>query len=200
MLVLGITGGTGAGKTTLLDAVSRRGGGCADCDRLYYELLASPGPLREELRAAFGDVFLADGTLDRARLGGIVFEEPARMAALNAIVFRHVGEAVRERLAAAEAAGRTLYAIDAINLFESGLSGLCAATVGVLAPERVRAARIMARDGISEARALARIRAQKPDGFYRERCGCILENDGSEAEFTEKSEKFLTFIIKEFTP
>jgi dephospho-CoA kinase len=200
MLVLGITGGTGAGKSTLLEAIRRRGGVCVDCDLLYYELLAESDTLRRELKGAFGDVFLPDGKLDRAKLGKIVFDDSSRMQALDAIVFRHVSEAMRERLEEANEAGTTLFAIEAINLFESGLSSFCTATVGVLASAQTREARIMARDHITRERAAARIKAQKPDSYYRERCGCILENDGCEEAFAEKTEKFLTFFIKEFTP
>ena len=198
MLVLGITGGTGSGKTTLLRCVQARGGGTADCDRLYDALLGRSEPLRRELRAAFAEDFRPDGSLDRGALGARVFGDPAALAALNGIVFRHVGRAVDEQLARAKEDGCRLFAVDAINLFQSGLAERCGATVGVLAPESVRAARIMARDGISLDYALRRIRAQEPEAYYRARCRYLLENRGEdEAAFTAEAKNLLEMIIKE---
>ena len=66
--------------------------------------------------------------------------------------------------------------IDAIALFESGESALCDRTVGVIAPESVRLARITARDGISEADALLRIRAQQDESFYIAHCDDVIRN------------------------
>ena len=75
-------------------------------------------------------------------------------------------------------------AIDAVNLVESGIDRLCGCTVAITADPMVRRRRVMARDGLDEARAQARIAAQKPDSFYRARCSCFLENRAeSRAEF-----------------
>ena len=178
MLVIGITGPTGCGKTTLLREIEHRGGYIVDCDALYYALLASEegAALRQELQAAFPAAFDADGTLRRKALGRLVFGDPARMAQLNEIVFFHVGNAVRARLMHEQSAGRQLFAVDAINLIQSGLASLCDVTVGVTAPQEVRLARIMARDGIERQYALLRIRAQEPESYFRTLCTYILEN------------------------
>ena len=197
MRIIGITGPTGCGKTTLLRVIAAHGGTVIDCDALYWQMLSEGGALAQALAAAFPGAFLPDGTFDRAAMRARVFSDPAQMARLNEIVFDHVGRAVRRRLDAARAAGCRLFAVDAINLFESGLSGLCTHTVGVLAPEALRAARIMARDGLSLHDAQARIRAQKPDSFYLARCGAILNNNASEQAFSEAAEAWLGAIIKE---
>ena len=67
MIVIGLTGPTGAGKTTALAALAGLGFEIVDCDKLYYQLLARDGGLRNALEAAFGPVFLPDGNLDRRR-------------------------------------------------------------------------------------------------------------------------------------
>ena len=198
LLVIGITGGSGAGKTTMLRCVRARGGVCIDCDALYHDLTKTDKSLRAELASAFGDVFLPDGSLDRARLGQLVFSDAAQRARLDEITARHVGNAVRSRLAQAEADGVPLAAIDAINLIQSGLGELCRVTVGVLAPEETRLARILARDGVTRERALARLHAQAPDEFYRRHCDHLLINNAeAPAQFALQADALLDQIIKD---
>ena len=198
MLVIGITGPTGCGKTTLLQQIERRGGHIVDCDALYYALLASKegAALRQELQTAFPGAFGADGSLRRKALGQLVFGDKARMAQLNEIVFFHVGNAVRARLVRERAAGRRLFAIDAINLFESRLAALCDTTVGVLAGRETRIARIMARDGLTREYAALRVDAQQPDSFYESHCGTILQNAGTREQFARTADQYLTNILK----
>ena len=93
-------------------------------------------------------------------------------------------------LQALEAAPRHA-AIDAIALFESGLDRLCDATVAITAPLETRVARLMARDGIPEDYARSRIAAQHEEGWFRQRCNFILENDGTIQDFQEKCVAFL---------
>ena len=84
-----------------------------------------------------------------------------------------------------------LAAIDAIALFEGGLAELCDVTVAVTAPSEIRVLRLMKRDNISEEYARSRIAAQHPDIWFRERCDCILENNGTETQFLQKCLAFL---------
>lgn len=200
MKTIGITGPTGCGKTTLLREISARGGVVIDCDSLYYELLKTDAALRAALTAAFGSVFLPDGSLDRRTLAARVFSDAAALAKLNEIVFFHVGRAVRARQEGAQKSHAPLFAIDAINLFESGLDEICDVTLGVLAREEVRLARIMARDDLTRAQAQARIDAQKKDDFYREHCAYLLENNTSPEAFRQKASTLLDKICKEETP
>ena len=200
MKTIGITGPTGCGKTTFLQEIAARGGVIVDCDALYYELLKTDPALKAALQKAFGDVFLPDGTLNRKSLAARVFSNRQALDTLNGIVFFHVGNAVQALRAQAQADGKPLFAIDAINLFESGMAGSCDVTVGILAPKPVRLARIMARDHLSEPAAQARIDAQKPDAFYRTSCQVVLTNDTSLEAFRDASRRLLNDITKEETP
>ena len=194
VLVLGITGGTGAGKTTLLRALERRGALVLDCDAVYHEMLRSDEALRADLTAAFGEVFVPDGGLDRQKLGKIVFGDDAALARLDGIIFRHLPRALARRM---EASGARLIALDAIKLIESGLGTLCDVTVAVTAPEEVRVRRIMARDGISEDYARARVRAQRSEEDFRADCGAVFENNyPTPAQAALAAEEFVDTIIK----
>ena len=153
MTVIGITGPTGSGKTTALAALERRGFEVVDCDALYYRLLQTSAALRRDLEAAFGPVFLPDGSLDRRTLAARVFGDPEELERLNKVVYPAVYAAVEQKIRNCTRKG---VAIDAINLVESGIGRLCQVTVAVTADPAVRLARIMARDGLDRRRAQAR--------------------------------------------
>ena len=194
-LIFGLTGGTGAGKTSALRALERLGGYILDCDALYHEMLRTDAPMKQAITDAFGDVFLPDGTLDRQKLGNVVFRNPEAMAQLNAIVYAHlVPEAARR------AEGHDLVGFDAINVIESGMSLMCCRTVGVIAPAELRVRRIMVRDGIDENYARMRIAAQKADTYYYEHCTDVLENaEATPQAFEEKALAFFARLIEEET-
>lgn len=196
MVILGITGPTGAGKTTLLREVERLGGAVVDCDAVYHEMLKSDIPLQDMLEREFGPLRDGTGAIDRKKLGGIVFGDPEKLEALNAIAWRGITDRVRGILEAWEQQGRALAAIDAIALAESPLKKLCQLTVAVLAPPEVRVGRIMAREGISETYAWARVKAQRPDEYFIQNCDYTLVNDLSAAEeFSQKAREFLKEVL-----
>lgn len=185
-MILGITGGSGSGKTTLLNLIQEQGGLVLDCDAIYHALLRSD----KALLAAIEDRFpgtVEGGVLQRKKLGSLVFSDEAALQDLNRITHGAVKAEVLRRLAAVP----ELAAIDAIALFESGLSTLCDVTVAVTSPVELRVRRLMARDGISEAYARSRIAAQHEDAWFRARCDAVLENSASQQDFRRKCLAFL---------
>ena len=174
MFIIGITGGSGSGKTSALRALESLGALALDCDAIYHELLANDTELKSELGDRFDGV-LHDETIDRKRLGEIVFNDPSALLDLNAITHKYVSKEIAERLAEWESRGGKVAAIDAIALIESGRAERCDVTVGVTAPRELRISRIMARDGITRDEAEMRINAQKPDSFFKDNCNYLLE-------------------------
>ena len=194
-LVIGFTGPTGAGKTSALRALERLGGLVLDCDAVYHDLLRTDSTLRDAITGAFGQVFAPDGTLDRQRLGTVVFSDPSALDTLNRIIYARLP---RELLRRTDESSAPVVGIDAINLVESGLCRLCRRTVAVLAPSEQRVRRIMARDGIPEEYARLRVQAQKDDEFYRTHCTDTLFNDCADAAaFEDAAYAALHRILKE---
>ena len=182
----GLTGGTGAGKTSALDAIRGLGGLVVNCDEVYHQILSENEEFQDAINEKFPGVFNAQRQLNRQKLGKEVFAKKDRLDQLNAIVFRYL---VPELEAKMQAAGDGLYAIDAINLLESGLDRLCDRTIAITAPTELRVRRIMARDGITEQYARLRISAQKADEYYRGKCDCELNNASDSPEEFQKDAK-----------
>ncbi len=185
-MILGITGGTGCGKTTLLTLIREHGGLVLDCDALYHTLLRTQKDLLCAIEARFPGT-VAQGVLQRKKLGNIVFSDRQALLDLNKITHSAIKAEVLRQLEAKPA----LAAIDAIALFEGGLAELCDITVAVTAPEEARIDRLMARDSIPEDYARSRIRAQHDESWFRSRCDYVLENNGTQIQFHEKCLAFL---------
>jgi len=185
-MILGITGGTGCGKTTLLKQIEALGGLVLDCDTIYHGLLQTDKKLLQHIDARFPGT-VENGTLNRKKLGKIVFADKNALINLNHITHSAVKKEVLWQLKTQP----KLAAIDAIGLFEGNLAQLCDVTVAVTAPEEARIRRLMARDGISEEYARSRISAQHSGDWFREKCNFCLNNDGTEADFQKKCLAFL---------
>ena len=131
-----------------------------------------------------------DGSLNRKKLGAIVFSDENALSDLNKITHSAIRAEVIRRLADTP----RLAAIDAIALFESGLAELCDVTVAVTAPVEDRVKRLMIRDNIPEDYARARIAAQHDENWFREKCGYVLSNDADYQSFQSKCLAFLDTI------
>lgn len=186
-MILGITGGTGCGKTTLLNVIEGQGGLILDCDAIYHQLLQRDRGLMDAIEARFPGT-VENGALQRKKLGALVFSDENALLDLNKITHSAVKAEVLRQLESRP----KLAAIDAIALFEGGLAELCDVTVAVTAPAEVRVQRLMKRDGISEDYARSRIAAQHEESWFRERCGYVLENNGTEIQFYGKCLAFLS--------
>ena len=194
MKIIGITGGTGCGKTTALNELERRGALLIDCDAVYHRMLETDRPMLDEIEKYFPGAVI-DGKLERKALGAVVFTDEEALRDLNIITHRHINLEIRRILREHAMNGGTLAAIDAIELFSSGLAKRCTATIGVIADRKVRIDRIMRRDGISREYAMMRVNAQRPNEYFIQKCSHVLENNGSQEEFIEKCRKTFEEVL-----
>ncbi|MEV4219489.1 MULTISPECIES: dephospho-CoA kinase [Nonomuraea] len=159
MLKIGLTGGIGSGKSEVARRLAARGAVVIDADRIAREVVEPGTPGLARVVAEFGDgVLRADGSLDREKLGGIVFADPDRLAALNAIVHPLVGERVARLQGEADDDAIVVY--DVPLLAENKLAPMYDVVIVVDAADDVRVARLAEHRGMAEHDARARIAAQ----------------------------------------
>ena len=194
MKIIGLTGGSGTGKGTVAAQMRAHGAGWVDADAVYRRLCAENREMLAALDAAFGGVLDGSGALDRPRLAAIVFSDPAKLTALNDLTRPFIRAASLDALHALSDCPIVLY--DAPTLFEAGADDLCEQVIGVLADRATRIRRVMARDGIPEDAARARILAQPDDDFYRRRCDYILENNGDLAALQREVDALYQILSK----
>lgn len=170
--VFAITGGTGAGKSTVSRLFKKAGVYVADADAAARRVVRKCMP---ELCREFGcDILNDDGTLNRKKLGGIVFSDAKKLEILNNITHKHIKAHIENEIAAC---GAELAAIDGAVIIGSPVMELCEFIVVVTANEDVRLSRIMRRDGLSREEALKRIRSQMSDEEYLRHADYIIENN-----------------------
>lgn len=156
--VLGLTGGICCGKSEAARLLESLGTAHVDADAISREVTAPGGVALPDIRKSFGDgVFNADGTLNRAALAEIVFSDAGEKRKLEAIVHPLVWERAMQEIASAKT---PVVVLDVPLLFESGMDALCDETWTMSLPGDVQLARIMERDGLTEAQARSRIASQ----------------------------------------
>ncbi len=165
MLRVGLTGGLASGKSTVAGYFRELGAFHVDADRLAHELIAPGGSAERDVISRFGGGILGpDGSIDRKALAAVVFSDPQALAHLNALVHPKVRKEIAQRIADQEAGASPaeVALVDAALLVESGIHRDLDALVVVACPEPVQIARAVARGGLTEAEARARVAAQAP--------------------------------------
>jgi dephospho-CoA kinase len=179
--VFGLTGGIGAGKSTVAGLFAARGLPVVDADALAREVVAPGGPAHAEVRAAWPEVIAGDGAVDRKRLRGIVFADPAARARLEAITHPRIAAAAEARLAVLAADGHRLALYEATLLVETGRWRDFDGLIVVTASPETQISRAMARDRLTRAEVEARMRAQLPTEEKVRVATHVIDNDGARA-------------------
>lgn len=186
MKVIGLTGGIGSGKTTVIEYIASKGFPVYIADNAGKQVMEVPEVIEKVNRLFNESVLLPGGTLDRKKIGAIVFNNPDLLKQLNAIVHPAVGLDF-EKFKAANPEATLLFKESAV-LFESGAYRTCDATILVTAPEKIRIQRVMSRDQVSEEQVRERIKNQMPDEEKRALSTYIVENMDLPATFNKIDE------------
>ena len=159
MLRVGLTGGIGAGKSEVSRRLAAQGAVIIDADAAARDVVAPGTPGLTEVIEVFGPgVLLPDGTLDRARLGDLVFADPEQRARLNEIIHPRVGARMSELEQAADPTAIVVHDVPLIT--ENGLASAYDVVVVVDVPPRTQIDRLVKQRGMTRDQAKARIAAQ----------------------------------------
>jgi dephospho-CoA kinase len=197
--LIGLTGNIATGKSLVAQMLAELGARVIDADRVAHAVMLPGGAAYGAVVEAFGTGILsealvpeaelsgadADGTIDRAKLGAIVFRDPAALRRLEQVVHPATVAAVNRLIAAAT---EQVVAVEAIKLIEAGMHRLYDALWVVTAPREVQIARLMAIRGLSQAEAALRVDAQPPQAEKAALADLVIVNDGSVADLRLKVE------------
>jgi dephospho-CoA kinase len=195
MLKVALTGGIATGKSYVLEQFRRRGVPCLDADALAHGVMAPGTEATTAIAARFGQEMLApDGSVDRARLGPVVFADAAARRALETIVHPAVYRAITAGLRAFELTDAAPLAIvDVPLLYETGADSKFDKVIVTECPPDVQIARLTAR-GLTESAARQRLAAQLPTRDKAARADFVIRTDGQFADTDRQVERVLAAL------
>jgi dephospho-CoA kinase len=189
---IGLTGNIACGKSTVGRLLEARGAEYIDADRLTHHLLEAGTPENGRIVGRFGaEVRAIDGSIDRPKLGAIVFADPAALKDLEAILHPGVRAAIRRRM---EAATAQIVVVDAIKLFESGLYKELDTAWVVTCPRVEQLRRLTADRGLTPEQAAMRIDAQGSQEEKVWQANVVIDNGGSLADTERQVDAALAMI------
>jgi dephospho-CoA kinase len=195
-LLVGLTGGIATGKSTVADTLRRLGAEVIDADQLARDVVAPGEPALAEIVRDFGDVLRPDGTLDRKKVGAIVFNDPARRKRLEAITHPAIRDRFLARLQALAAAGFDgLVFFDAPVMIESGNYRNMDRLVVVFTDEATQRARLMARDGMAAPEAASRMATQMPVVDKAKLADHVIDNCGDRAATEARTREVFQALV-----
>ncbi|MGV2937959.1 dephospho-CoA kinase [Mesobacillus sp. LC4] len=194
-LVIGLTGGIASGKSTISAMFTEMGITVIDAD-IEARLAVEPGEKAyNDIVSHFGNEILEeDRTINRPKLGEIIFNNEEKRMLLNSIVHPAVRERMAQKREKAEAADEKAVVLDIPLLFESKLTGLVEKIIVVFVDEQTQLERLMKRNGFSEEEAYSRINSQMPLKAKIALADAVVDNSGS----IEESKQQLMNILSEW--
>jgi len=193
-MIIGLTGGIATGKSQSSKIFKELGCYIIDADKLSRTLTTKDSRCLKEIVGAFGtDVLKDDGTLNRKKLGQIVFNNKQSKIELERIIHPHIIRRTNEIIA--KKYNTTDIIVDAPLLFEVGLDRICDKVIVIYAKYHLQLARFMKRDNISKEEAIKRIALQMPIEDKMKLADITIDNSGTILEL----KKNIKFIYKEIT-
>ena len=185
--IIGLTGGIGSGKSTVSQFLADFGAIIIDADKLGHEAYRPNTDTWRELVKTFGNrILAADNTIDRKKLGAIVFGNPEELARLNAIIHPQITKMIKKRINDYHRKGIDVIVLDAPVLFEASGKSLVEEVWVVVADEKNVIKRAVARTGLPEEQVRSRISSQMSVEERIKRAQVVIHNDGTVEDLRQK--------------
>jgi len=197
MLTVALTGGIASGKSIVAEVLRRRGCHVDKSDDVARGIMAPGRPAWEKIVARFGPAVLkSDRTIDRRKLGSIVFADAAARRFLDALVHPLVMEKKRETIARLDREGKVkIFVSEAALTLEAGFADFFDKIVVAYCPEEIQVQRLTGRDGLGREEALRIIRAQMPAAEKLEYADYVVDTSGSIDETIAQAEELYEQLL-----
>lgn len=197
MLVIGLTGGIASGKSTVARMIQNLGISLICADSLVHDALKLSNPAYKMVVQSFGSKILdRDGSINRVRLGKIVFTDPHQRKSLEEIIHPWVTDQIKRGIKDHKARGTPFLFLDVPLLFESGLDRLCDHTVVVDVPEEILKKRLASRDPLKPREIDQRLASQMSLEEKKKRADFIIDNSGTKAKTLIQVEALIAKLTK----
>jgi dephospho-CoA kinase len=199
VLKVGLTGGLASGKSFVAEVFRQCGARVVEADKLGHQTLLPDGEAYSDVVAEFGaGILQPDGSIDRKALGAIVFQDPEKLARLNALVHPHVFRRQQQffEQAAAEDPGAVVV-VEAAILIETGGRERYDRIVLAVCPPEVQIARFVARDGGTEQQARVRMARQMPLDEKIPFADYVIDTSGTKEETSKQARAVYAKLKKE---
>jgi dephospho-CoA kinase len=195
-----LTGGIACGKSVVARLLEEKGCFVHSADKAAHEQMAPGRPAYKKIVARFGrGILRADGTIDRARLGPIVFSDPAARRFLDGLIHPLVLAEQEKAVRRLEREGRVqIFVSEAALTVEAGYAGLFDRVVVVHCAEAEQVRRLSLRDGVDEETARRKISAQMPQKEKLKHADYALDTSGTLAETVERTERLYAQLIRDW--
>lgn len=196
MKVFGLTGGIGTGKSMAARMFREEGLPVVDADRIAREIVEPGTPVFEAIVRRFGrGILLPDGRIDRGKLGDLVFSDPAKRAALEAITHPEIASGIAAELSRLESEGHEVAIVEAALIHEAGRRRRFEAVIAVRCGKGQQVSRLMERDRTSREQVLRRIASQMDADEKAHASEHIIDNSG-DVESTRAQVRALATLLK----
>lgn len=189
---IGLTGGIACGKSTVASLLVKRGANLVDADQIARDVVLPGSPVLAQVAERFGrEILFEDGSLNRKKLGGMIFNDEAARKQLEGLLHPPIRASMRDQMARFELLQPDkLVVVDVPLLYESNLSSMFEQVMLVYIPSELQLKRLMARDSITQDQAEKRLQSQMPIESKRSLADIIIDNSGTLEETEKQLDEF----------
>lgn len=183
MKIYGLTGSIGSGKSTVAQEFENQGIPVICADKLAHDVVRPGQPSLQRIKEVFGEEFLlANGELDRTKLGSLVFANPQERKKLNEILHPAIRGLMMQIIQEYRDKNQVLILLDIPLLYESGWESLCDGVIVAYSPESLMKERIRQRDNLSDEEIENRIRSQISIEEKKQRADYVIDNSKEKSQ------------------